>query len=72
MTLEEIYEEYTVGSQGFVIAVSDHCGGLECSSDEIKRIAYRASSAAEFRSIWENDRSWRDEENEPNPYMLDK
>ena len=63
MTIEQIYSDYTVGSQGFCIAIETHCG-FGISRTEIARIAARASDAEQFQSIWENDDSWTDENNQ--------
>lgn len=63
MTLDQIYAEFTVGSQGFCIAVETHCW-FGISRAEIARIAERAATAEEFQAIWENDDSWTDENNQ--------
>jgi hypothetical protein len=63
MTIEQIYNEYTPGSQGFCIAVETHCG-FQTSRTETARIAAKAPTAAEFQSVWENDDSWTDENND--------
>ena len=60
MTIQEIYAKFMPGSQGFVKAVETHCGYC-ASATEIERIAAKASDAAEFQTIWENDDSWTDE-----------
>ena len=63
MTIEEIYAAFTAGSHGFIQAVQSHCGF--CASDtEVERIAAKAKDAAEFQSIWENDDSWTDANNQ--------
>lgn len=62
MTIEQIYSNFTTGSQGFCIAIETHCG-FQTSRAETKRIAAKAKTAAEFQSIWENDDSWTDENN---------
>lgn len=62
MTLEQIYAEFTDGSQGFVQAVQSHCG-FDRSDAEIARIAERAKTAGEFQKIWENEDWWTDENN---------
>jgi len=53
MTLEEIYTEYTAGSQGFVAAVDTHCG-YDSDRAIIEAIGDIAKSAAEFDRIWTN------------------
>lgn len=60
MTLNNIYNEYVVGSQGFCIAVETHCG-FEISRTEIERIAERAETAERFEHIWENQTWWADD-----------
>lgn len=62
MTLQEIYQQFTPGSQGFAKAVETHCG-FEASIDEIKRIGLRANSAEEFEAIWQNEDWWSDDKN---------
>ena len=63
MTINEIYADYTPGSQGFAIAVETHCG-YNISRDEIKRIGSRAVTPDEFQKTWENDDWWTDGKNE--------
>ena len=63
MTLNEIYNEYTAGSNGFCKAVQTHCG-LDVSNDEIERIASKAASAEQFMNIWENEDWWTDANNQ--------
>lgn len=63
MTIEQIYNDYTPGSQGFCIAVETHCG-FQTTRTETARIAAKAQTAAEFQSIWENDDSWTDANND--------
>ena len=63
MTIEQIYNDYTPGSQGFCLAVETHCG-FQTSRTETARIAAQATTAAEFQSIWENDDSWTDANND--------
>jgi hypothetical protein len=53
MTLQDIYDNFTAGSPGFVNAVQSHCG-FNMSDEEIKLIAELARNAAEFERIWEN------------------
>ena len=62
MTLEQIYNEYTPGSQGFAIAVETHCG-FSISRDEIKRISSKADNAEKFWRAWEKGDWWADEVN---------
>lgn len=62
MTLNEIYNEYTAGSQGFVSAVETYCG-FGISGSEIERIAERAANSSDFEEIWSNETWWTDEEN---------
>jgi hypothetical protein len=59
MDLQEIYEDLTPGSQGFVKAVQTW-GGIDASNEEIERIASRAKNADEFQDIWENEAWWKD------------
>lgn len=59
MTLNEIYAQFTIGSTGFVNAVSSHCG-FDTSRDETKRIAEKAPTAEDFQRIWENEDWWID------------
>ena len=63
MTIEQIYDNYTPGSQGFCIAVETYCG-FQTSRTETARIAAKARDAAAFLSIWENDDSWTDKNND--------
>ena len=63
MTLEQIYSDFTPGSPGFCIAVETHCG-FQTSREETARIAAKAKTAADFQSVWENDDSWTDANNE--------
>jgi hypothetical protein len=65
MTLNEIYDQYTPGSQGFVDAVETHCG-FDISRSEIERIADKSPTAADFQRNWEGDDSWTDAANEQN------
>jgi hypothetical protein len=60
MTITEIFDQYTQGSQGFCIAVETHCG-YDISRDEIERIAGAAETAADFHRIWADDFWWTDE-----------
>lgn len=62
MTLEDIYNEFTRGSNGFVKAVQTW-GKMDLSNEEIERIAAKAETADEFHRIWENDDSWTDANN---------
>ena len=62
MTLQEVYAKFTIGSQGFVRAVSDNCG-YNASNSEIERIAAVAPTSEKFQSVWENDDCWTDEKN---------
>jgi molybdopterin biosynthesis enzyme len=63
MTLEDIYNDYTPGSTGFVIAVETHCG-FEISREETVRIASKAETPEQFAAIWENEDWWTDENNQ--------
>lgn len=63
MTLSQIFDTYTAGSQGFCEAVQTHCG-FNASLTEIERIADLADTAEEFQRVWENDDSWTDANNE--------
>jgi hypothetical protein len=62
MTLADIYTEFTTGSQGFVKAVSSHCG-FDISNREIRRISTKAETAEQFQAIWANEDWWTDENN---------
>lgn len=62
MTLNDIYNEFTRGSNGFIKAVQSHCG-LDISDAEIERIAAKAETAEEFTRIWENEDFWTDVNN---------
>lgn len=57
MTLEKIFDQYTIGSDGFVAAVQTYCG-FNISNDEVRRIAETAKTANEFQDIWENKAYW--------------
>lgn len=59
MTLADIYDVFTPGSQGFAIAVETHCG-FGISREEIKRIANKAATAEQFEAIWSNEDWWSD------------
>lgn len=63
MTIEQIYSEFTRGSQGFCIAVETHCG-YQTSRAETARIAALAETADQFQRVWENDDSWTDANND--------
>lgn len=60
MTLNDIYNEFTIGSLGFVLAIETHAG-VDCSREEIERIAGKAPTADEFMRIWSDEAWWRDE-----------
>ena len=60
MTLIEIYNKYTVGSQGFCTAVYDNLG-FSISRDEIKRIAEKTQTAEQFQAVWYGEDWWKDE-----------
>jgi hypothetical protein len=62
MTLNDIYNEFTVGSNGFVKAFQTHCG-YDLSNEEVERIAAKAPTAAEFDRIWANEDFWTDANN---------
>jgi len=62
MTLAQIYAQFTPGSQGFCIAVADHCG-FGISRDEIRRIAEKSPTAEQFEAAWEGDDWWTDDNN---------
>ncbi len=62
MKLTEIYQQFTVGSNGFCIAVETHCG-FGISRAEIMRIAELADDADAFQRIWKGDDSWTDANN---------
>ena len=52
MTLNEIYNEYTIGSEGFVLAVESNCG-FEISREEIERLAAISPTAEDLQKNWE-------------------
>ena len=62
MTLEEIYNTFSVGSEGFIRAVETH-RGLEISREEIERIAEVAPTADDFMNVYENSDAWTDANN---------
>lgn len=62
MTLNDIYNEFNAGSQGFATAVQSYCG-FDCSDSEIERLAAMSANADEFQKNWENDDSWTDANN---------
>lgn len=62
MTLAEIYNSFTPGSQGFVIAVETHCG-FDISPTEIERIGDASKTAEAFQAAWENEDWWTDANN---------
>lgn len=62
MSLNQIYAEFTPGSQGFCIAVETNCG-FNTSRDETARIASRAQTAEQFEQIWSDEDWWTDENN---------
>ena len=51
MTLQDIFDTFTPGSQGFIDAVNTHCG-FNMSDEEIERIGKLAKNSAEFEEIW--------------------
>ncbi len=57
MDIQEIFNTYRTGSQGFIQAVQTHTG-INASDTEIARIAEKANDADEFMSIWENEDWW--------------
>ena len=59
MALEQIYSQFTRGSQGFCKAVETHCG-FNTSLDETKRISEKAETADDFQRIWEHEDWWTD------------
>ena len=60
--LHQIADEFTWGSEGFIRAISTHCG-LDASHTEIERIASRTSSPEEFMAVWECENDWTDKTN---------
>lgn len=62
MKLNEIYNEFSVGSEGFVRAVETHCGFC-ISREEIERIALIAPTAEDFQNVFDNVTSWTDANN---------
>ena len=59
MTFEQIANEYSWGSHGFIDAVQTHCG-FGISWDEAERISDRASTPAEFEQQWADETWWTD------------
>lgn len=51
MNITEIYNTFTIGSQGFVMAVVDHCG-YELSNEQIEEIAAISETPEEFEENW--------------------
>ncbi len=62
LTLSDIYENYSRGSEGFAEAVVTHCG-YDISTTEAVRLGSRCETAAQFESEWEDAAWWTDEEN---------
>ena len=62
MTLNEIYNTFSIGSAGFVDAVATH-QGFGISNSEIERIAEVSPTAEDFQNTWENEVFWTDENN---------
>jgi hypothetical protein len=59
MTLEQIFEEFTPGSVGFIKAVLTH-GGMDISDSEIARLASKCQTWWTFEDAWENETWWMD------------
>lgn len=62
MTLANIYDEFTAGSDGFCRAVSSWCG-FDMSRTEIERVGLRAKTAEKFEDIYANEDWWTDANN---------
>jgi hypothetical protein len=59
MTLDEIYEKYTQGSDGFIKAVLRHCG-YDISYSEMERLSSKCPNSREFEYAWKNETWWTD------------
>ena len=59
MTLHEIYETFTPGSEGFAEAVLTYCG-FGISSTEAQRLGRLCATPEEFQTVWENEVYWTD------------
>ena len=60
MTLTEIYDTYTPGSEGFCIAVETHCN-LNVTREETARIAAASPDARSFKATWEEMDWWKED-----------
>lgn len=58
LSIEDIYCQFSRGSDGFCRAVETHCG-FDITRAQIGRIAERARTADEFVHIWENSVWWK-------------
>jgi len=58
--LETAYAAFNIGSTGFCGYVSERATGLCISRTEAAAIAAKASTAAEFLNIWNNEEMWQD------------
>ncbi len=65
MTLREIYNTFTPGSEGFAEAVVTH-GGYDISLTEAQRLGNKCISPAQFESEWEDATWWTDNSAEDN------
>lgn len=57
MTLEKIYEEFTIGSDGFCLAIEKHCL-FAIDREQIARIATKAKTADEFAIVYQCEDWW--------------
>lgn len=53
MNINEIYEEFSVGSEGFINAVMDN-DTFDISREEIEELASISPTPEEFVKNWEN------------------
>ena len=64
MTITQIAEKYTWGSQGFIKELDTwHGNGFDIMPSEIERICEKSTNEAEFIYIWENEDWWTDANN---------
>jgi hypothetical protein len=61
--LEEAFETFTAGSQGFCEHVATHCDGFGLSVGEVARICRVASNSSAFLRVWQDSAWWTDEKN---------
>ena len=58
--LEEAFETFTAGSQGFCKHVATQCDGLGLSVREVARICAVAPNASAFLRVWSDSEWWTD------------